>query len=315
MSVDLDGLTAVDDSIDLSKADRGDSVPDTPPTTDEPAKEEDLDSKPEAKGDELDTEPEAAKPETKPAEDSGKFIPKQRYDEQVQREREQREAAERRAQQLEEQLQTQTTSQDLEAAKEKLREFIKQRNSFLADGELEKAAEIDEKIFDFQQRMADYQAEQKAMSAKELAKEEMRYDAVVAKLEVDFPQINPDHELYDASTVENIRAAMLGFQQSMNMRPSQALSRAVKLVLGDPAKPKEDTKDDSEAVALRRKQEAVERNAKIAGKQPASTADVGIDHDKVGGGLTAANVMQMSYEEFSKLPETALAKMRGDLME
>ena len=39
---------------------------------------------------------------------------------------------------------------------------------------------------------------------------------------------------------------------------------------------------------------------------------VGMDSDKAGGALTAKDVMKLSQEDFSKLPDDVLARMRGD---
>jgi hypothetical protein len=50
----------------------------------------------------------------------------------------------------------------------------------------------------------------------------------------------------------------------------------------------------------------------VAGKQPAKTGGVGVDHDKAGGSITAANVMKMNQDEFNNLSDAALSKMRGD---
>jgi hypothetical protein len=63
---------------------------------------------------------------------------------------------------------------------------------------------------------------------------------------------------------------------------------------------------------LRRTQQQIDKNIQTAAKQPPPTKDVGSDHDSAGGGLTATSVTQMSWEEFTKLPDSELAKMRGD---
>jgi hypothetical protein len=65
---------------------------------------------------------------------------------------------------------------------------------------------------------------------------------------------------------------------------------------------------------MRRKAEATERNLAAAKQQPASTKDVGLDHDKKGGGLDAKTVIKLPYDEFSKLGEDVLAKLRGDAL-
>ena len=50
-------------------------------------------------------------------------------------------------------------------------------------------------------------------------------------------------------------------------------------------------------------------------KEPRSMrVEVGLDHDKRGGGLDAKTVMNMNYKEFSELSEDALARLRGDTL-
>jgi hypothetical protein len=73
------------------------------------------------------------------------------------------------------------------------------------------------------------------------------------------------------------------------------------------------TKEDlAKATAEERRKAAVAKNLEVAGKQPPSTKDVGLDSDKMGGGLNARDVIKMPQEQFNKLDEAQLAKMRGD---
>lgn len=95
---------------------------------------------------------EAVKEEEKPEEpardDKGRFtgIPKARFDEAVGKEREAREAAERRAVELERQLaeraQAQVKTEQTEELEGRISEMEKQHAQFLLDGEAEKAAEL-----------------------------------------------------------------------------------------------------------------------------------------------------------------------------
>lgn len=242
----------------------------------------------------------------------GEFIPRDRFNEAVQKERAKAEAAQARAKELEAQLATQKVTEDVVEAQKQVKDLIKQRNSLLADGELDKAGEIDEKIFALQESMAERRAEAKAAALKESTKEEMRYDAVVTRLEAEYPQIDPDNEKYDADSVAEIRALMRGYQAEMGLTPSAALARAAKRVFGAPVAAKAEDEGAAEEAGVRRKAEATARNVEAAKAQPASTKEVGVDHDKKGGGLDAKTVMKMSYAEFSKLGEDVLAKMRGD---
>jgi len=73
-----------------------------------------------------------------------------------------------------------------------------------------------------------------------------------------------------------------------------------------------DKGDLAKATAEERRKAAVAKNLGVAGKQPPSTKDVGIDSDRMGGGLNARDVIKMPQEAFAKLTEEQLAKMRGD---
>jgi hypothetical protein len=232
------------DVIDLTTADRGDVVVDTTEvveTKPESKVDEAIKSveTPEAKPEKTEKEPEKAEKEPEKTEKEGKkgeFIPRERFNEAVGKERAKVEAAQARAKELEGQLVTQKLSEDIAESQKALKDLIKQRNSFLGDGEMDKASEIDEKIIDLQSAIADRKAEAKLEVAKESAKEEIRYDAVVTRIEQDHPQINPDAEEYDPEAVAEIRALMRGYQVEMRLSPSAALSRAAARVFGT-AKP------------------------------------------------------------------------------
>jgi hypothetical protein len=96
----------------------------------------------------------------------------------------------------------------------------------------------------------------------------------------------------------------------------------VKYVLGEPknraqeravnSEARVDKEDVAKKVAEERAAAARKKAADTAGKQPPSTAKIGQDSDKSGGGINARDVMKMSQDDFSKLDEATLAKLRGD---
>jgi len=257
-------------------------------------------------------------PEVAPVERKGdeNLIPRDRFNEAVLKERTKTEAAANRVKELEGQLVVQNVSQDVVEAQKQIKELIKTRNQLLADGKLDEAGVTDEKIFDLQDAVADRKAEYKVGQAKEAAKEEMRYDNAVAKIEVDHPELDPESESYNQDDVDEVRALMRGYQVELGLSPSAAITRAAKRVFRAPAKTEDVAKNDETAkkAGESRKTEAVERNIAATKKQPASTKEVGLDHDKRGGGLDAKTVMKMNYKEFSELDEAQLSKMRGDLL-
>ena len=259
-----------------------------------------------ARGDEV-AAPKVPEVEVKAPEVEAKkenFIPRDRFNEAVAKERAKTEVERARAAELESMLTTQNVSVDVTEAQKQIKEFVKQRNGFLAEGELDKAGEVDAKIFAYQEAIADRKAEVKAFQAKESAKEEFKYDQVVARLEIDHPELDPDNEDYNEEAVIELRSLMRGYQQEMRLSPSKALEKAALRVFGK-------AQVAGNGDGGRRKAEAVERNIAAAKQQPPKL-DAGLDHDKKGGGLDAKTIMNLPYEEFSKLDEATLSRIRGD---
>lgn len=269
----------------------------------------------DAKSDEVDTKAEAkSDDEERQRDDKGRYIPKDRFDEAVRKERSEKEALAARLKEFEEKEAQRTVAADFEEANKQVKELIKQHTSLLADGELDKASDLMEKILEMKENIAERKAEAKAMTAKNQAKEEVRYDALVAKLEADYPQINPDAEEFDKGSVRKVQAYMQGLMQTERLSPSQALKEAVETILGSVKKADITTQQKAEDLGMRRKEEAVKKAIEAKTKQPASTKDIGVDHDKQGGALDASAVMKMSWDEFVKLPDSKLSEMRGDFV-
>lgn len=290
-----------DTSTDTAAADTKAEAADTKVDT------EVADTKAEAKADE---HPEGEKAR----DDKGRFIPKDRFDEAVRKERGEKEALAARLREFEEKEAQRNIAADFEEANKHVKEMIKKHTSLLADGELDKASDLMEKILEMKEEISERKAEAKAVTAKNQAKEEVRYDALVAKLEADYPQINPDAEEFDRTTVRRVQAMVTGLMQTERLTPSAALKEAVEIVLGAAKKLEPENKDKAEDLGMRRKETAVSKAMEAQKKQPASTKDVGLDHDKTGGALDASAVMKMSWDEFVKLPDAKLSQMRGDFV-
>lgn len=251
--------------------------------------------------------------EEKPKEN---VFPQSRVKELVDKERDKTAAALARAKELEGHLQVQKLSEDLEGAQAYLKTLIKERNQNLSDGTLDKAGEIDDQIIELQAAIADRRAESRVLQAKEMAKEEIRYDNVLEKLEANYPTLNPESDDYNQEEVDEVRALMRGYQADLGLAPSAALARAAKKICGPlgQSKLERPVEDKSKETAANRKKEAVERNLDAAKKTPASNKDLGLDHDKRGGGLDAKTVMAMNFKEFSELGDDVKAKLRGDTL-
>jgi hypothetical protein len=296
-----------------AEVDRGDAF--VPPTVDEIVKNEDtgvigLDKK-DVKAEDT---PAKAGEEPKKEEKIEKTVPLARMNEAVAKERARLEAATARTRELEGKLEAQTTSKDIDVAQKTVRELIKTRNGHLSEGKIDEASAVDEKIIELQEAIADRKAEIKLAETRTSAIEEVKYDAIVERLEADHPELNPDADEFDEEVALEVRALMRGYQSELRLSPSAALQRAAKKVFGATprAAAKEVKEDKSAEEGLRRKTEATERNIEAAKKQPASSKDIGLDHDKKGGGLDAKTIMSMRYDEFTKIGDDVLAKLRGD---
>lgn len=260
-------------------------------------------------------EQEASADAAKQRDDKGRFIPKDRFDEAVRKERGEKELLQRRLQEMEQKEAQRNVVADFAEAQKVIKDMIKEHTSLLADGELDKAADLMEQILEMKAEISDRKADAKAQTAKAQAKEEVRYDALVAKIEADYPQINPDADEFDRDAVKKVQAYMTGLMQTERMSPSQALKEAVETLLGaTKQQPPAPAAEKAAELGVRRKEGAVKKALEAKAKQPASTKEVGLDHDKEGGALDASAVMKMSWDEFVKLPDSKLAELRGDFV-
>lgn len=202
-------------------------------------------------------------------------------------------------------------AEDLAEAETKLTDMEEKYAQLLLDGNTKEATRIRQEMRQLERAITQQQTRQESLQVKEAAKEEIRYDATVSNLEATYPQINPDSDDYDTDAVDEILTIHKGLV-AQGLPASLSIQRAVKYVLGAPAADDADKGDSFADKGLQRTTDAKKRNVEAAKKQPASTAKVGADSDKLGGGIDSAAVMKMSQEEFSKLSDDALAKMRGD---
>lgn len=323
MALDMDNLTpAVDiDNLDLSNEDRGDTLDaleealqddPTPPKAEDPPAED----PPE--------EPEAEE-EEQPRDEKGRFdkkearIPKSRFDEQVGKEREAREAAEHRAaeaeRRLNEQLAQQKQSADVEAMETKVSEMEKEYNKLLLDGEVDKATEVMSQIRKMERQISTIEVEQRTTQRTTQILESERVALAVAQAESAYPQLNPESAEFDEQIVNFVLAEQQRLIKTQGFAPSRALQKAADSVMERFApveKPAaEYQKGLGKAAAADRKAEAVSRNIAAAKAQPAALSNVGMDSDKAGGG-GLPDITKMSQEEFAALPESVKARMRGD---
>jgi len=254
---------------------------------------------------------EAPKAEEKPRDEEGKFIPKGVFDNRLRTEREAREAAERRAQELEAQLGQVSRTEDVAKVEEKIVSLEKMHAKLLLDGEHEKAAETMRDIRLMERQVAIQQATHLSAQAKDSAREEIRMELVIERLESGHPELNPQHEDYNQELVDDV----LGWQQVLMQRnrlpPSAALAKAVEKVMVK----KQAVPDEPKAglAAASRKDDQLSKNLATDKAQPPSMKEAGMDSDKTG--VTGVPRMsELTPEQYDALPESTKAKLRGDIV-
>jgi len=304
-------MFAVDDEGggDSSAEDRGDTLDAGAPVVDEPVVDPMKDEKVEAaEGDgTADGKDEKTKKDSR--------IPLARHKGMMDRGRAERDALAAEIAQLKQGSQVAQTNEAIEATETKLVALETEYNKLLADGEIDKATVKMSEIRRLERTIGDQKSDMKAQAAEVRAVERVRYDTVVERLEAAFPALNPESDEFDKDSVGEVLELQSAFQLK-GLTPSAALQKAVKYVLGaETGKEKSATEVtpnvDKDEVAKLRKQEALKRNIAAAKATPASTAKVGLNNGD-GGELTAEKAMKMSQEEFAKLDEKTLARMRGD---
>ena len=320
-----------------SPEDRGDNIPvaatqanatavktEEPPKVDEPRAED----PPRDEGGKF------AKKERQADPDSEVRIPKSRFDEQVAKERDRAEVAERRAAELEARLNAKAEKtepkvdpvaakvDDLEARIEALHD---KRDGFLVDGNIERAAEVRREIRAIEKELREVErntlrndAEQIAARRLDTQSEEQRIDTVVSDLESEFSVLRKGSDEYDPRMVNFVLVEQQRLIDELRLSPHEALSRAGKETMElfghKPSGTKGEQEDKPETQADKRRVEARQKVADTMNRQPASLKDAGIDSDKAGQDKADLDVNKLSEAEFNALPADQLAKLRGDFV-
>ena len=159
-------------------------------------------------------------------------------------------------------------------------------------------------------------------AAETRAVERVRYDVACDRVEAAYPALDEKHDDFDREKSDEVIELQRAYQLT-GLTQTAALQKAVKLIM-----PPETAKQqaavvvmpkvpaagaDPAAVVKAKKAAEVDAIAAALAKTPASTAKIGADSDKAGGGTkTAADVIKMSHKDFAALDDATLAQMRGD---
>ena len=264
--------------------------------------------------------------EEQPRDAAGKFakkegaaptIPKSRFDDAVARERARAEAAERELADIRKAQQQIQRGIDLDATVAQVTALRAKEHDALIDGDKKTAAEIAAQIDTLNRQIAVEQAKDMTAAAREQAREEIRWDLTIERIEEQYPVLNDKSDEFDQDLTDDVVDKMNGLIVRERLPRSEALLRAVREIMHKrgPAEPPAESKGLDRGKQLDRKAAAVAKNVDAARRQPASTKQIGADSDKHGQTAPVPSATDMTYAEFSALPESTKAKMRGDFVE
>jgi hypothetical protein len=261
-----------------------------------------------ADAEEVEEEEEVEEPGAKP--DDAIMVPKGRLDDALHKARQREAELQRRLDAAEERKKSDTVTADVSAMEQELDDLDSKYAELLMEGELEKAATVRKQWRQKQNDMFDVRLEQRSTLASKQAIESMRFDRQLAEYEVKFPVINPDSEAFNEEVATEVADLMSAFE-AKGWNAVAALNKAVKYVIREEATPA-DVKAD--AVRTKRQVTARKKIADVARRSPPDITDKGRDSDKIGTGDGLPDVTKMTPEQFAKLTDTQLTRLRGDVM-
>ena len=275
-----------------------------------PAEEDDSDEDdPEAEGEE--TEEERLEREAQEAEEAKKKrirVPKARLDEESAK----RKKAEGELEKLRAQLAAQARAQE-EAAipkgpsmgelEKELEDLEEKYEDAVINGEKETARKLRGQIAKARDTIIESRVTTKAEAARSAALEQVQFDNFLERTLAAYPELDRSSEKYDPASeadVMDIAEAFLAKGQSR----VEAISKAVKLVLGAKKAAEPEPELKTEKKTLSRKVVDTEKQAAV--KQPPSLKPVGDSGDK------QPSLHALPEDQFNKLSEAELRAARGD---
>jgi hypothetical protein len=284
----------------VDELDRGDELEHE--VADETAGDEAATADDEPVEDEIEDEPPAPAPAPKEPR-----IPKSRMDQAVAKERARVAALEQELNQLRGEIKKQGDAEALEA---EIRELEKKHAEMMLDGKADEAIQVMSLIRAKERQIVIEESRNLSGQAKAQAREEVRLELTIERIEGDYPQLNPEHADFDEDLVDLIQSHANSLI-AKGQTPSSALTKATTLIMGRLAgAPAQD--DGLKRKVADRKSEQVKRNVDAMRKQPPSTNATGKDTDQHGEAALAGNIATMSEEDFDKLPEATKRRLRGD---
>ena len=275
-----------------------------------------------AAAEELEEGTEEAKKTGTPKSGKGKFIPLDRHEKLLKKERTRREELEAQLSQSRAGQQMAQANEDLYRVEDELVAMEAKYNDLLAEGNTQAAAQLMTQIRRKNAELNSITAAQRDAEVMARAVEKVRFDEALDRIEEAYPELDPDSDEYDEDTYQDVYDLMMAGRQR-GLSATKALQRAVARVMGaetsgqkraTTATPRVDESEVANDLAAERRGEAVKRNLDASKRTPPATHRTAAGNDVAGGALTAKAVMQMSEADFEKLDEKDLARLRGDTL-
>lgn len=262
-------------------------------------------------------------------------IPKKRFDEAVGKERAAREAAEKRATELEAAEAARKAVLDVKKVEKEISDLEDELEKANAEGTPEKRKELRAAIRTKERQLISAESRQDAAQARDHAVEQIRYDTVVDRVEVDYPFLDTANEDFSQPLANEVMELKAGFEGT-GLSSSAALKKAIKYLKPQLDAAKKADKEGDEAAKAKAeaaaKAKAAEEAAAAGGDAAARAAVEKRRAAAVAAGAAAAAAQaakgsgtgsgdktvktvdptKMSDEAFSKLTKEEKAKMRGD---
>ena len=302
---------ADDDGSDLpgGDADYGDDfTPTDDGAEDVPAAKDDAGDEPaaadedlRAAAEELEEGTEEAKKTGTPKSGKGKFIPLDRHEKLLKKERARREELEAQLSQSRAGQQMAQANEDLSRVEDELVAMEAKYNDLLAEGDTQAAAQLMTQIRRKNAELNSITAAQRDAEVMARAVEKVRFDEALDRIEEAYPELDPDSDEYDEDTYQDVYDLMMAGRQR-GLSATKALQRAVARVMGaettaqkraTTATPRVDEND----VASRRRGEAVRRNLDAARRTPPATHRISANNDAAGGAWATACTCWGSCEQ------------------
>ena len=188
-----------------------------------------------------------------------------------------------------------------------VRALSKQRNEAVLDGDLDKAAEIDEQLHAATQQTASEPIDMDALEARVEAKMELK--STLTSVFKEYPQLDTDSDVFD----EDLNAEALVFQSAylnQGYLPAEAVRRAANAAIRV-VRPELLAATEAPKVAAKARKTNVKGNVDASNAQPPKM------NQGESGGKTSSEMIdinKLTDEEFDALPEATRARMRGDLV-